>query len=115
MSSIFRHLRNLPITLSFGMLLSFQIFQAIAMRPRPWSLAKMCAILTLMENLSRREIEFIEAAAKFLEKPGFLIRAANAVGKPLELAQKALPQKVQEKISAAVQKSLQKTLDISIA
>lgn len=68
-----------------------------------------------MENLSRREIEFIEAAAEFLEKPGFLIRAANAVGKPLELAQKALPKNVQEKISAAVQKSLQKTLDISIA
>lgn len=68
-----------------------------------------------MENLSRREIEFIEAAAKFLEKPGFMIRAANALGKPLELAQKALPQTVQEKISAAVQKSLQKTLDISIA
>jgi len=68
-----------------------------------------------MEDLSRREIEFIEAAVNFLEKPGFLIRAANAVGKPLELAQKALPQAVQEKISAAVQKSLNKTLEISIA
>lgn len=68
-----------------------------------------------MDNLSRREIEFIESAAEFLERPGFMIRAANAVGKPLELAQKALPQKVQEKITEAVQKSLHKTLDISIA
>ncbi len=68
-----------------------------------------------MDNLSRREIEFIESAAEFLERPGFLIRVANAAGKPLELAQKALPQRVQEKISAAVQMSLRKTLDISIS
>lgn len=68
-----------------------------------------------MENLSRREILFIQTAAEFLERPGFLIRAANAVGKPLELAQKALPKGVQEKIAAAVEKSLHKTLDISIS
>lgn len=68
-----------------------------------------------MENLSPREIEFIQTAAKFLEKPGFLIRAANALGKPLEAAQKSLPKSVQEKISTAVEKSLHKTLEISIS
>lgn len=68
-----------------------------------------------MDPLSSREIEFIRTAAAFLEHPGFLIRAANAVGKPLELAQKTLPKAVQEKISFAVEKSLKKTLEISIS
>lgn len=68
-----------------------------------------------MDSFSPREIEFIQTAAAHLERPGFLIRAANAVGKPLELAQKTLPKAVQEKISMAVEKSLKKTLDISIS
>jgi len=77
----------------------------------------MCEYVRIefMAELSKREIEFIQAAAQFLERPGFLIRAANAIGKPLELAQKSLPQAVQAKISAAVEKSLEKTLAISIS
>lgn len=68
-----------------------------------------------MANLSDREIEFIQTAARFLENPGFLIRAANALGKPLELMQKSLPAVVQKGISSAAENALQKTLDISIA
>ena len=66
-------------------------------------------------NLSDQEIQFIKQAARFLERPGFLIQAANAIGKPLELVQRNLPESLQKKISAATQKALAKTLDVSIA
>ncbi|HEY8270670.1 MAG TPA: EcsC family protein [Pseudobdellovibrionaceae bacterium] len=68
-----------------------------------------------MEKLSRREQEFIQTAAQFLEHPGFMIQLANAFGKPLDLLQKTLPQNVQEKIASLVEKSLKKTLEISIS
>src|SRR5437868_5774723 len=68
-----------------------------------------------MEKLSRREQEFIRTAAQFLERPGFLIQAANTLGKPLELMQKTLPKSLQNKITTVVEKSLQKTLEISIS
>lgn len=67
-----------------------------------------------MSKLSQREIDFIGVAAHFLEHPSFLIRMANTLGKPLELAQKNLPQSIQKKIAHAVEASLQKTLEISI-
>lgn len=67
------------------------------------------------QTLSEREIEFIKLAAAFLETPGFLIQAANALGKPLELMQKKLPRPVQIALSRATERALYKTLDISIA
>lgn len=68
-----------------------------------------------MNELTEREKEFIRDAAQFLENPGFLIHAANALGKPLELMQKSLPKAIQGKLSDAVEKALHKTLDISIS
>lgn len=68
-----------------------------------------------METLSNREKEFIQIAAKFLENPGFLIRAANAMGKPLELMQKSLPKPLRQAISQTAEKALHKTLEISIS
>lgn len=68
-----------------------------------------------METLSEHEKEFILAAARFLENPGFLIKAANVLGKPLEAVQKKLPESLQKKVSAAAENALSKTLDISIS
>jgi hypothetical protein len=68
-----------------------------------------------METLSQREQEFIRMAAQFLEHPGFMIQAANALGRPLELMHKTLPKALQTKIVMVVEKSLQKTLEISIS
>jgi len=65
--------------------------------------------------MDEKEILFIQNAAKFLERPGFLIQTANALGKPLELVQKRLPEKVRAKISAVTQTALTKALDISIS
>lgn len=68
-----------------------------------------------MNEISEREKEFIRDAARFLENPGFLIYAANALGKPLELVQKSLPKVIQDKVSSTVEKALHKTLNISIS
>jgi hypothetical protein len=68
-----------------------------------------------MSELSSREKEFIRSAAQFLENPSFMVQAANALGKPLELAQRTLPKSVQQMISQATEKALHKTLDISIS
>lgn len=68
-----------------------------------------------METLTAREKEFIQIAANFLENPGFLIRATNALGKPLELLQRSLPTPFQKAISQAAEKALSKTLEISIS
>jgi len=68
-----------------------------------------------MDELSTREKEFILSAARFLENPSFMVQAANVLGKPLELAQKALPKSTQLMISKATEKALHKTLDISIS
>lgn len=68
-----------------------------------------------MEKLSRREQEFIQTAAHFLERPGLMIQVANTLGKPLEMLQHSLPAEVQGKIAGIVEKSLQKTLEISIS
>ena len=66
-------------------------------------------------ELTSQEIQFIQNAAKFLENPGFLIQTANAIGKPLELAQKRLPEKIRNKISVVSQQALTKAMDISIS
>ncbi|WP_413290440.1 EcsC family protein [Bdellovibrio sp. HCB337] len=68
-----------------------------------------------MENISDREKEFVYTAAQFLENPGFLIKAANALGKPLELMQNSLPPMIRRKISETAENALRKTLDISIS
>jgi hypothetical protein len=68
-----------------------------------------------VEKLSDPEVQFIQTAARFLENPGFLIQAANAVGKPLELLQKTLPDKLRLKISNVTQAALTKALDISVS
>jgi hypothetical protein len=68
-----------------------------------------------VDKLSDQEIQFIQSAAQFLEHPGFLIQAANAIGKPLELVQKRLPAKLRGKISTVTQKALTKMLDVSVS
>jgi hypothetical protein len=68
-----------------------------------------------MKKLSEQESDFVKGAAQFLENPGFLIQTANALGKPLELVQKSLPDKLRLRISSVTQRALIKALDISIS
>jgi len=60
------------------------------------------------------EFDFIRQAVDFLEKPQFLVRAAQVLGKPLETLQKSLPAKVQNKISQVTMQALQKALTTAI-
>jgi hypothetical protein len=64
--------------------------------------------------LNPEQIVFIHEAAKFLDNPGFTIRAMNVLGQPLDALQKKLPDNVRDKISEIVQKSLQTALIAAI-
>lgn len=64
--------------------------------------------------LNPEQIVFIHDAAKFLDNPGFAIRAMNFLGQPLDALQKKLPDSVRDKIGEIVQKSLQTALIAAI-
>jgi hypothetical protein len=64
--------------------------------------------------LNPEQIIFIHEAAKFLDDPGFAIRAMNILGQPLDALQKNLPDSVRDKIGEVVQKSLQTALVAAI-
>jgi len=53
---------------------------------------------------------FIQKAFRFLEKPSFLLRVANTVGRPLESALRVLPAKQRNAVAAAAQTALHKGL-----
>jgi hypothetical protein len=61
------------------------------------------------------EVAFVREAYQFLEHPGFLIRAANAVGKPIQGIMRFLPQKHKDRIQNTTQKALQKGLVLMTA
>jgi hypothetical protein len=64
------------------------------------------------QDLSPSEQEFIREPFGFLERPSFLLRVANAVGRPVEIALNALPLKSQEIIHRATESALQKGLSL---
>lgn len=64
--------------------------------------------------LSQEQEKFLTDAVKFLESPSIIMKLSDMVGKPLELAQKALPEKAQLALQSAVNKSLHKALEVAI-
>jgi hypothetical protein len=60
--------------------------------------------------IDKDEQRFINTAFRFLDRPSFLIRAANAVGRPLELVMRTLPARHQEIIHSASESALKKGL-----
>jgi hypothetical protein len=58
------------------------------------------------------EGQFIQSAFKFLDHPSFMLRLANAVGRPLEMALETLPQKHQNIIHRASESALKKGLAV---
>src|SRR4051812_43239121 len=66
------------------------------------------------KEISSLEGKFIGEAFEFLEHPGFLLRAANAVGRPVEAVLAALPEKHQRLIQKATEKALHKGLTLMI-
>lgn len=67
-----------------------------------------------MKELPRGVIDEIKHAKEILENPGLFIRIANVVGKPIELGVKKLPKWAGRVVDKAVNKSLNKALQISI-
>lgn len=67
-----------------------------------------------MQNLSDQDLEFIAKAAEFLENDSLTQKIIGVVGKPLEIAQDKLPDKVKDTISVSVEKALHSALKVVI-
>lgn len=65
-------------------------------------------------RLSDEDRRFLENAAAFLERPGFLTSIANLVGKPAETLLAFLPERAQERIGEATQTALRRGLDWAV-
>lgn len=65
-------------------------------------------------GLSAGELEFLNEAAGYLESPGFLLRTADLVGKPVEALVKALPSSARLIVAKATTDALQRGLDWAI-
>ncbi|MBK7977717.1 MAG: EcsC family protein [Deltaproteobacteria bacterium] len=63
------------------------------------------------QRLSAEDESFVRAAAAFLERPSFLIRVADLVGRPVEAALDKLPQSAQRLVARAVDGALARGLD----
>ncbi len=61
-------------------------------------------------KLQQEEEAFIRQAMQFLEHPSLLIRLANSVGRPVELAVRKLPVRHQRKIQSATEAALRRGL-----
>ncbi|MBL9123322.1 MAG: EcsC family protein [Planctomycetaceae bacterium] len=64
--------------------------------------------------LSATDQKFLAEAADYLESPGFLMRTADLVGKPVEAVMRALPASAREIVAKATTDALRKGLDWAI-
>jgi hypothetical protein len=66
--------------------------------------------VALSTTLEPRETAFLAEAADYLEHPGFLMRAADLVGRPLDAFQKVLPDRVRRVADAVAGRALRNAL-----
>jgi len=66
--------------------------------------------LTATSPLTADDLRFLDEAARYLERPGFLIKVANLVGKPAEGILKALPAKAHAMIGDMTNSALERSL-----
>lgn len=69
---------------------------------------------TLLVALPARETRFIGEAARYLERPSFLLRTANLLGQPLEVIGRHLPQAWQRMAGSIVDGALNRALDVAL-
>jgi hypothetical protein len=62
-----------------------------------------------------RDSSFIAEAAQYLEKPSFVVRIADKLGKPLEAGLKVLPEPARRTVQKATHAALERALDTAIA
>ena len=70
--------------------------------------------LTHLSAFSDDDRRFLEEAAAFLERPGFLTSLAGLVGKPAETLLTYLPDRAQQKIGEATHSALRRGLDWAV-
>jgi hypothetical protein len=65
-------------------------------------------------SLSPADLTFLADAARYLERPTFLIKAANLVGKPTELVLNSLPGRVHDLVAQQTQAALKAALKLAV-
>lgn len=86
-----------------------------AVNPPPSSLAPSGApIPPPPGELDTDARAFVAEAVAYLEQPGYLMRAANVVGKPAESLLAALPDRGRRLVAKAVQKAMEAGLNVAI-
>ena len=65
-------------------------------------------------RLDDNELLFIQRAARYLEKPAFLIAAAAKLGQPIEALTRALPDKARDSVTWASHKALSAALTAAV-
>jgi hypothetical protein len=70
--------------------------------------------MTEQEKMNEMELADLGRAKTLLERPGFIARAANVVGTPIEKLQKVLPERVSRAIQTATSRALEKALKVAI-
>jgi EcsC protein family len=65
-------------------------------------------------SLSADELQFLDEAALYLERPSFLIRIADFVGQPAERLLKLLPQRAHALVSQIAQAALEKAFGVAV-
>ena len=73
------------------------------------------AVGVSVSGFSPEDLQFIQRAALYLERPSFLMRMANMVGAPVEKLMAVLPQDGRKLVQQAVRSSLEKGLALAVA
>ena len=60
--------------------------------------------------MTKEELDFIKSAFDFLEKPSFITKVTDYLGKPVEMTVNKLPQKIQKKLVTVSELALKKSL-----
>ena len=77
-------------------------------------IAEVNDVPTTSDALTAGELKFLDEAAGYLESPGFLLRTADLVGKPVEALVSALPGGAKQIVAKATTDALRKGLDWAI-
>ncbi|WP_224483467.1 EcsC family protein [Robertkochia aurantiaca] len=65
-------------------------------------------------DISEKDLQQIAQAKHILENPGWMMKAANSFGSPLESLGKKVPVKLQTKLQATIEKTLKKIIQANL-
>ena len=68
-----------------------------------------------MSDLTQPDLEFIQRAAGYLEQPGFLVRISGVLGRPAEMALRALPPTAERMVTRSTERALKVAMKASLA